>query len=250
MKLRVATPRDGVQWMLSGIRLARQHPLGLAGLFVLQIFGLALLLSLPWIGPVLVAAMLPALSAGWVQVSTALQAGDRPQPLQLLEPLRTVARPALLRLGALNALGSFLLLMLADLIDPSMAEAWSTMHEDTPNAIGALQQGMVLRAALLLPLTLTLWHAPVILMRTDAGLGKALFISANATWRNFGAFVVFGVCWLVADLVLSLLLAGLLTALGLGPVALLLVLPCAIVFSAAFYASLRASVEGCIDFEN
>lgn len=256
MKLRVATPRDGVQWMLSGVQMARHHTLGLAGLFGLQIFALALLLGLPWIGPVLVAALLPALSAGWVEVSAAVQAGGRPQPSQWIGPLRSPARPVLLRLGALNALASFLLLMLADLIDPGMADAWATMRdsetsaEATVDAIGALQQGMVLRAALLVPLALTLWHAPVILVRTGAGLGKALFISANASWRNLGAFVVFGVCWLVADLVLSLLLAGLLAALGLGQAAMLLVLPGAMIFSGAFYASLKASVEGCIDFED
>ena len=256
MKLRVATPRDGVQWMLSGVHLARQHPLGLAGLFGLQIFALALLLGLPWIGPVLVAALLPALSAGWVEVTTALQAGGRPQPAQWIGPLRSSARPALLRLGGLNALASFVLLMLADLIDPGMAEAWATMRdsetsaEDTLNAIGALQQGMVLRAVLLVPLALTFWHAPVLLVRTGASLGKALFVSANASWRNLGAFVVFGVCWLVADLVLSLLLAGLLAALGLGQAAMLLVLPGAMLFSGAFYASLKASVDGCIDFED
>ena len=62
MKLRVATPRDGMQWMLSGVHMARHHTLGLAGLFGLQIFALALLLGLPWFGPVLVAALLPALS--------------------------------------------------------------------------------------------------------------------------------------------------------------------------------------------
>jgi hypothetical protein len=53
----------------------------------------------------------------------------------------------------------------------------------------------------------------------------------------------------VADLVLSLLLAGLLAGLGLGQAAMLLVLPGAMVFSGAFYASLKASVDGCIDFD-
>jgi hypothetical protein len=102
---------------------------------------------------------------------------------------------------------------------------------------------------LMLPLVLTLWHAPMVIVRTGAGVGKALFISATATWRNLGAFVVYGVAWLLADLVLSLLLAGLLAALGLGQLAMVLVLPGAMVFSGAFYASLKASVDGCIDFD-
>lgn len=255
MKLRVATPRDGLQWMLSGVQLARQQTLGLAGLFGMMVFGMALLLGLPWIGPLLVAALLPALTAGWVDAAAAVQAGQRPLPTHLIGPLRSAARPALLQLGAVNAVGSFVLLLLADALDPGMADAWEVMRdsdtsaEATLDAIGALQQGMVLRAVLLLPLVLTLWHAPVVIVRTGAGVGKALFISATASWRNLGAFVVYGVCWVVADLVLSLLLAGLLAALGLGQAAMLLVLPGAMVFSGAFYASLKASIDGCIDFD-
>ncbi len=255
MKLRVASPRDGLQWMLSGVHLARQQTLGLASLFGLMVFGMALLLGLPWIGPVLVAMLLPALSAGWVEAATAVQAGQRPLVTHLIGPLRSASRAALLQLGGVNAVGTFLLLLLADALDPGMADAWATMRDSetsadaTLDAIGALQQGMVLRAMLMLPLVLTLWHAPMVIVRTGAGVGKALFISATATWRNLGAFVVYGVAWLLADLVLSLLLAGLLAALGLGQLAMVLVLPGAMVFSGAFYASLKASVDGCIDFD-
>ena len=255
MKLRVASPRDGLQWMLSGVHLARQQTLGLASLFGLMVFGMALLLGLPWIGPVLVAVLLPALSAGWVDAAAAVQAEQRPLVTHLIGPLRSTSRAALLQLGAVNAAGSFLLLLLADALDPGMADAWTTMRDSetsadaTLDAIGALQQGLVLRAVLMLPLVLTLWHAPMVVVRTGAGVGKALFISATATWRNLGAFVVYGVAWILADLVLSLLLAGLLTALGLGQLAMVLVLPGAMVFSGAFYASLKASVDGCIDFD-
>jgi uncharacterized membrane protein len=90
----------------------------------------------------------------------------------------------------------------------------------------------------------------VVITRTGASLGKALFISATASGRNLGAFVVYGLSWVAADLVLSLLLGGLLAALGLGQAVVLFVLPGAMIFSAAFYASLRASIDGCIDFED
>lgn len=256
MKLRVATPRDGLQWMLSGVRLARQQTIGLAGLFGLMIFGLALFLGLPWVGPLLVAVLLPALSAGWVEAAAAVQAGGRPLPSHLIGPLRSAARPTLLRLGGLNAAATFVMLLLADALDPGMTDAWTVMRDNdttaeaTLDAITALQEGMVLRAVLLLPVVLTIWHAPVIIVRTGASLGKALFVSATASWRNLGAFVVYGVCWVLADLVLSLLLGGLMAALGLGQAAMLLVLPGAMIFSGAFYASLKASVDGCIDFED
>jgi hypothetical protein len=257
MKLRLAAPKDGVQWMLGGVRLVRREPLALAGLFGLMIFGLGLVLGLPWVGPVLVGMLLPALTAGWVDTAAAMQAGERPAPQHLFGPLRNAAiRPALIRLGGWHALCSLLMLLLAELLDAGMNTAWDTLrdsdssNEATLEAIATLQRGMVLRAALLLPVVLTFWHAPVIVARTGMDAGKALFISANASWRNLGAFVVYGLCWVGADLVLSLLLGGLLGALGLGQAALLLVLPGALLFSAAFYASLQGTTEGCIDFSD
>jgi hypothetical protein len=256
MKLRPTTPKDGVQWMLGGVRLVRREPLALAGLFSLMVFGLGLVMGLPWIGPVAVGVLLPALTAGWVEVARAMQAGQRPAPQQLLGPLRSAsARPALLKLGGLHALCALLMLTLGDLIDPGLDAAWQTMRdpdassEATLQAIGSLQQAVVLRSALLLPVALTFWHAPAILVRTGVSVGQALFVSANASWRNLGAFVVYGLCWIGADLVLSVLLGGLLGALGLGPAAMLVVLPGALLFSAAFYASLQGSIDGCLDLD-
>lgn len=255
MKLRLASAKDGVQWMLGGVRLVRREPLLLTGLFGLMVFGLGLVMGLPWIGPVTVGVLLPALTAGWVEVARAMQAGQRPAPQQLLGPLRSAARPALLKLGGLHALCVLLMLTLGDLIDPGLDAAWQTMRdpdastEATMQAIGALQQAVVLRSALLLPVALTFWHAPAILVRTGVSVGQALFVSANASWRNLGAFVVYGLCWIGADLVLSVLLGGLLGALGLGQAAMLVVLPGALLFSAAFYASLQGSIDGCLDLD-
>lgn len=255
MRLRAATPRDGARWMLEGLSLLRREPIALPGLFGMVVFALGLLLSLPWIGPVMVAMLLPALTAGWVEAVAAMRAGERPMPSHLLRPLRGPARRALLHLGALHALAAWLLLAVGDLVDPGMEAAWRDMRDSeagqdaTMAAIAALQQGMVLRAALLIPLALTFWHAPVVAVRDGAGAGKALFISATASWRNLGAFVVYGLCWIGADLVLSVLLGGLLGALGLGQAAMLVVLPGALLFSAAFYASLQGSIDGCLDLD-
>ena len=78
---------------------------------------------------------------------------------------------------------------------------------------------------------------------------RSLFISATACWRNLGAFVVYGLCWLLADLLMSIVLSGLLSVLGLGQMSIILIMPAALLFSAAFYTSLRGTVEGCIDFD-
>lgn len=253
MKLRSAPALDGITWMRSGLRMVQRQPLGLAALLGVMVFGLGLLLMLPWIGPLLVSVLLPALTAGWVHTTEQVQRGARPSPALLFEPLRQARRNTLLMLGGVHALAVMLMLGLADLIDPSLGDLWETLHaatddQATADAMQALRSGMVLRVALLTPVALLFWHAPVLVHREGAGVAKALFGSALASLRNLGAFVVYGLSWLLADLLLSAVLGVLLGALGLPQLALLLAVPVAMLFSAAFYASLHASVHGCIDF--
>jgi len=146
------------------------------------------------------------------------------------------------------------MLWLADLIDPAMHSAWrEAMSADIADdarlaAFQALQNGMLLRMVMTVPVALVFWHAPVILQREGGSIARAVFASAVASLRNLSAFVVYGVAWVVADLMLSLLLGGVLALLGLAAWAMFFAMPVALLFSAAFYGSLHASVHGCVDF--
>ena len=256
MKLRQTSPRDGLRWMMTGLTRLRAAPMALSGLFAMVMLLLSLLLGLPWVGPLLVALLLPALGAGWYQVGRLMQDGGTPSPAALLAPLRSPARKVLLQLGAAKALLAWLLLEIGDLIDPDMAAAWEAFRSGQGGdgtmieAVATLQQGMMLRAALLLPLLLAFWHAPAVALRTGAGAAKALFVSITASTRNIGAFVVYGLAWLGADLMMSALLGALVGLLGLGAIGMVLVLPAVLLFSAGFHVSMQASVDGCIEFED
>ncbi len=76
------------------------------------------------------------------------------------------------------------------------------------------------------------------------GAAKALFVSITASTRNIGAFVVYGLAWLGADLMMSALLGALVGLLGLGAIGMVLVLPAVLLFSAGFHVSMQASVDG------
>lgn len=255
IKLRSAPALEGWRWMFSGVQLARHSPLALLGLMGFMFFGLGLLLALPWIGPILVGVLMPALSGGWVLAVEALRAGRRPTPTHLMLPLLGRDRARLLLLGGLHATAAALTLGLAELIDPGLQLAWrSAMGADIGDdarmaAFQALQSGMLLRMALIVPVVLLFWHAPVILLREGGSVARALFASAVASIRNLGAFAVYGAAWVAADLLLSLTLGVLLAALGLAPWAPFFAMPAALFFSAAFYASLHASVYGCLNFD-
>jgi hypothetical protein len=122
-------------------------------------------------------------------------------------------------------------------------------EEQALTALDAVRAGMLMRGAMLMPVALLFWHAPVIVHRIGGSAARALFASALASWRNLGAFVVYGLTWLVADLLLSGSIGVLASATGQPQLIMMLVLPAAIVFAAAFYASLHASVHACIEFD-
>lgn len=255
MKLRSARALDGLAWLRSGVRLVLRYPLQHLAMMLLTLLVLGLLMSLPLVGPALALAALPAFSAGWVFSSHAAGLGMPPGPARLLVVFRSLRRPAFALLGALHAGSALLVLAIADLLDPGAGEQWSVLLQQgsseaaTATALQAVQSGMVLRAAMLLPVVLVFWHAPVILMRTRDSVAKALFASALGSVRNLGAFVIYGAGWLLADMLLSTVTGVLLAALGLGGYAMLIALPVALLLTAAFYASLHASVEGCLVIE-
>lgn len=254
MKLKRAAALDGMRWMTSGVRLLRSDPLALAGLMGFMLLGLGLLLAVPLIGAPLAAAMLPAFSAGWVQAVETLQSGRRPAPAALLLPFAAPSRRVMILLGGLHALAAAGMFALAEWIDPDLSAAWSRAMSEGVDAqtrlaaFQALQSGVLLRMLMLVPVALVFWHAPVILARQGGSVARALFASALASFRNLGAFAIYGISWVAADLLLSLTLGGVLTLLGLAAWAMFFAIPAALFFSAAFYASLHASVHGCLDF--
>jgi len=252
MKLRDTRARDGLAWTLDGLRWLKRQPLHLTGLFGVMLFSLALLSRLPVIGAVLVTTLLPAMTAGWVHAVEQMRHHDaKATPGLLFAPLLQAGpnRVTLLKVGLAHGLCVLLMLALADLIDPSFTQAWQDMGEASGEeaqnqAMQALQLGMLWRQVIVVPIAMVFWHAPVLVHREGMGLGKAIFGSALASMRNLGAFVVYGGSWLL----ISALMVGVLALLGSPQLVLLFAVPLAMVMSAAFYASLHATVHGCIDF--
>lgn len=261
MRLRTAPALEGLQWMRSGLILLRRETLSHVAWAGFMLFGLGLLLGIPRIGPILALALMPTLCAGWVAGTDQLLHGVRPLPLGLIGPLlrSSSVRRRLLLLGSLHALAAVVLLVVADLLDPEFQVQLQTAFESQTGttdstaqntAFGAVQAGMLLRLAMMVPLSLLFWHAPVIIHLTDAGVGKALFASALASLRNLRALTLFGLGWFGVNVVVSAVLGMVIPLLGSGDLAALLIVPVLLAFTAAFYASLHASVHGCLVFDS
>jgi hypothetical protein len=259
MQLRTAPALEGVAWMRSGVSLLLRQPMAHLALMGFMFFTFGLLLGIQKVGAIAVLILMPSLNAGWVACNAALREGKLISPLSLLAPLRNAAsRPKLLILGCLHALSGLAMLAFADVIDPDFRQHWGLVLRDHPAddasteaAFSGLQSGMVLRLLCLLPVALLFWHAPVILHRLPTtSVAKALFASALASLRNLRPFAVYLMCWVLADIALSIVIGVLLSMIGGGSIAVFIMVPVMLLFSAAFYTSIHACVHGCLLFDD
>ena len=233
----------GAFWLAAGFALYRRNPLllgmlTLGYLMIVVAFGL-----LQPIGQFLMPLALPALT---VLVANGFRALDlapsRTLPRGVLASGLAEHRGALLRLGALHLAGTMAVLA-ADL----MLEGghWSSLTLDTSDETAQIVH-MLRLMALASPLLLAFWFAPLLTAWEGVTAAKSMFFSFIAAWRNWRAFLAYGLAVTLIGVFLPglvLLLAGLLSA-TLGDILsmalrLLLILVFAPVLMVSIYLSYR-----------
>jgi hypothetical protein len=244
MKLVRVRASQGAQWVRSGFRAFFRQPLGYSALFALIGFAALLLAQLPLIGPVAALATMPLATLVFMQATRELLAGRRVQPTLLLQPLRDAAqRRGLLQLGAVYAAATIGIVLLAHVADggrfTAAAEAVATQTA-TPEMMSdpMLEFGLLLRLLLLSLLSLLFWHTPALVCWHGMPVGKALFASWVACWRNLGAFAVYGLAWMGLLIGFVLAMQMLFALIGLAQAAASVVVPAVMLVSTVFYASL------------
>lgn len=244
MKLVRVRASQGAQWVRSGFRAFFRQPLGYSALFALIGFAALLLAQLPLIGPVAALATMPLATLVFMQATRELLAGRRVQPTLLLQPLRDAAqRRGLLQLGAVYAAATIGIVLLAHVADggrfTAVAQAVATQTA-TPEMMSdpMLEFGLLLRLLLLSLLSLLFWHTPALVCWHGMPVGKALFASWVACWRNIGAFAVYGLAWMGLLIGFVLAMQMLFALLGMGQAAASVVVPAVMLVSTVFYASL------------
>ncbi len=108
-----------------------------------------------------------------------------------------------------------------------------------------LQLGLLLRFGLASLLSLPFWHAPALVYWGEPGVGKALFFSTMACWRNKGAFSIYALAWAGAILLFGALANVLAALLQQAQLIALAAVPAGLLFSTVFYASLYFTFTDC-----
>jgi len=256
MKLQIVPARQGVLWVQRGFGVFFRRPLAFAALFVsFMFFGLVALL-VPYVGPVVMLASLPLVSLAFMLATQRTLQGEFPGPGVFIAPLRVNRERslALFKLGLAYATASLAIIVLSDAIDggkfEALQDALAAGNEEAP-AIAArlsdaqLQIGLLVRFGLATLLSLPFWHAPALVHWGAQSVGKSLFFSTMACWRNLGAFSVYALAWGGVTLVFGLLANLLAALLPDGQLIALAAVPAALLFSTVFYASLYFTFSDC-----
>lgn len=253
MKLRLVPATSGLNWMRQGVLVLRRQPMNFMGLLGMMIGAALLTATLPVLGPLLVVGVMPVIWMGFMLATRRAMVGERVTPGVLIEAVRApdAPRKAFAQLGGAYIAAVQLTMLLASWVGPgaeAVASAMEAMQDSTDMVVSTVVlEDMLWRLVLLLPVSMVFWHTPALVLWARLPVGKALFFSAVASWRNLGAFMVYSLCWLGALVTLGLLDRLLLSAIPVPALANALAFAGALGLAAAFYASLYFTTVDCFE---
>ena len=222
------------------------------GLLGLVVSAGILLAGVPLLGPMVVVAAMPLVWAGFMLATRRTLTQQRITPAVLIEALRgpNHHRQGFAQLGLAYLLATLAVMQLAHVLGPG-ADVLGQVIEQSKSASEVMthpdvQADLLWRMGLSLPVSLLFWHTPALLLWTRTPVHKALFFSAVASWRNLGAFVIYGAGWMLALTALVLLDRVVFSLLPDALSGLMAVASGLWLFS-AFYGSLYFTVTDCFD---
>lgn len=236
--------KQGIRWIVEGLRLVRQSLGPLSMLTLAYLFALMLLTLIPVVGPAAPLIMVQVLSMGLMEAVRMADRGQAPPLSTLFAGFRNygaVARNRLIGLGFINAAATLLALAAAATVDDGSLIRVATGSMDSAE-LQALDEQLLwaslIFAALYLPAQMALWFAPIFAAWHGLGIAQSLFYSFFTVWQNRGAFVAFMLGWFAMAFASSLVLQAIKWLAPNTPVLLSIVLtPLSLILMTALYAS-------------
>ena len=256
MKLQTVPADHGRTWVREGFRVFFKRPMAFTALFAAFMFAVLMLALLPVIGPLLVLALLPLVSLGFMIGTRQSLEGRFATPRAYIEPLRA-PRPqvvAIVQLGLLYAFATFAIMWLSDRIDGGAFDALMDAlpgSQTAPEAMAArlidprLWLGMLLRFGLAGLLSVPFWHAPALVHWGGQGCAQSLFSSTLACWRNRWAFTVYSLVWFALIAGLGMLGSVVFALFGAAQLFAVAAVPLSLFITTVFYASLYFTFADC-----
>ena len=243
MKLNIVSPRTGALWVKLGMQTFFRQPLALAGLFFMFMATMTVASMVPFIGFALAMTLLPAATLGLMAATREATQGRFPMPAILVAAFRAGKQEAraMLILGALYAVGFLVAMGASWLVDGGdFARVYlggtSPTREMMMNS--DFQGAMWVFISLHFPLSLLFWHAPALVHWHGLPPLKSLFFSIVACFRNFWAFVVFGLMWMAVLVLVVVSVSTAAALLGSPGLAGDLLFPALMLMASMFFTSI------------
>jgi hypothetical protein len=256
MRLQTVPARQGATWVRQGFRAFGKRPIAFAALFTSVLLAFVAVKLMPLLMFV-VLPLMPLVSLGFMIATRTVLEGGFPTPRVFIEPLRAERSRvvAMVQLGFVYAIATFLIMWLGDLVDSGDPEALIDVPAAGASAPDAAAEalaaspgpliGLLLRFGLAGLLAVPFWHAPALVFWDGHGCAKALFSSTIACWRNRGAFAIYSVVWLGVVMALSLVCGLLLAIVGQPDLLMSASVPMSLIIATIYYASLYFTFADC-----
>ena len=235
--------RNGFLWLAGGFRLVRRRPAALMAIVSAYWFVVLFVSSLPMIGSLLASLIMPALSVGVMNACRRTEGGEIPRLDTLISAFRSDAKrvQSLLALGALYLAVTLTVLFLTSLVDGGTLMGLMTGQQVSAEDLQAGEFHTATQLALLLmaPVMMAWWYAPMLVSWHGVPMVKALVFSLIACWRNWKAFLVYGLSAAAFSLPLLYVAAlGMMSAsIGQGSALQILFLFAILILAPVYFAS-------------
>jgi hypothetical protein len=232
----------GWRWLREALALYWRQPFAFTALVILYTMALMLLSNVPVIGLPIAAVLVPFGTVGLTLAGRIAEKGGMPLPALLIDGFREgPQRAPLLRLGFLHAGMVLALVLVASIFAMDELRNWKVTdgHLDAASVSQNIPwDALAVSVVLYLPVLMLTWFAPQLVAWHRQPVGKALFFSFFACWRNKGPFLVLGAILVALSLGVGWLTTELLRSLGLSPQMMsMLFAPVAMVMTSITYAT-------------
>ncbi|QID16636.1 hypothetical protein G3580_02720 [Nitrogeniibacter mangrovi] len=187
------TPSHGIAWVAQGFALWKRNPALVTYLTFGYLLMLVVINTIPFIGQVIAALVMPAVSLGVLNGLLAVHEKRKVGPDVLFSGFKSDIH-ALVTVGGLYLIGSLLALAASAIADGGILlqilTGFRAPDEDTMNAPGLFTAALI-TVALTTPLMMAYWFAPMLVGWQKVSAPKAMFFSLVACWRNWPAFFLY-----------------------------------------------------------
>jgi hypothetical protein len=236
MVVRTLPARAGLTWLADALRLYRRQPFAFTSLVILYTISVSLLAYVPLVGLPLAAVLVPFGTIGLTLAGRDAEGGTMPMPTLMVEPFRNPQqRSALARLGLVNAGLVLMMVLLVSFLAADELANWKLVDGQLDRASAGQNfpwDAIIAAAIAYVPILMLTWFAPQLVAWHGQPVGKALFFSFFACWRNRWPFLMlaaalfalsFGVIFVVTQSLQMFGASPQLASMLFAPVALILV---------------------------